>query len=62
MLNEEIKYRYTILYWVFVRTFVIPFYYGSGTVIIYGSGSTRQKVKVSTVLVPQHSSNELGNL
>ncbi len=28
----------TILYSVFVRTFVIKFYYGSGTVINYGSG------------------------
>jgi hypothetical protein len=34
---KEIKY--TILYCVFVRTFVIPFYYCSGTVINYGSGS-----------------------
>ncbi len=34
---KEIKY--TILYCVFVRTFVIPFYYGSGNVISYGSGS-----------------------
>jgi hypothetical protein len=62
-LMEEIKY--TILYCVFV----IPFSYGSGTVInicsgsnfltIYGtsSGSTRQKVTVPVpipVLVPQH--------
>jgi hypothetical protein len=54
---------------MFVRTFVIPFYYGSGTVISYGSGSgsefltscgsdsgsTRQKVTVHTVPVPvQH--------
>jgi hypothetical protein len=31
---KEIKY--TILYCVFVITFVIPFYYGSGTVINYG--------------------------
>jgi hypothetical protein len=55
---------YTILYCVFVRTFVITFYYGSGTVINYGSGSnfltssgsgsTRQKVEVPTVPVPQH--------
>ncbi len=46
---KEVKY--TILYCVFVRTFVIPFYYGSGSVIndgfgsnfltSYGSGSTR---------------------
>jgi hypothetical protein len=61
---KEIKY--TILYYVFVRTFVIPFYYGSGTVTSYGSGSdfftsygsgsgsTRQKVTVPTVPVPQH--------
>ncbi len=59
---KEIKY--TILYCVFVRTFVIPFafFYGSGTAInngsgsdfltSYGSGSTRQKVTVPTVLVP----------
>jgi hypothetical protein len=59
--------QYTILYCVFVRTFVIPFCYGSGTVIKYGSGSssnfltgygygsgsTRQKVTVlPTVPVP----------
>jgi hypothetical protein len=31
--------KYTILYCVFVRTFVIPFYYGFGTIINYGSGS-----------------------
>jgi hypothetical protein len=31
--------EYTILYCVFVITFVILFYYGSGTVIIYGLGS-----------------------
>jgi hypothetical protein len=50
----------------FVRTFVIPFYYGSGTVINYGSGSdfltsygslsgsgfTKQKVTVPTDPVP----------
>jgi hypothetical protein len=63
---KEIKY--TILYCAFVRTFVItfviPFYYGSGTIINYGSGSdfltsygsdsgsTRQKVMVPTVPVP----------
>jgi hypothetical protein len=49
---KEIKY--TILYCAFVRTFVIPFYYGSGTVISYGSGSgsTRQKDTVPTVPVP----------
>jgi hypothetical protein len=59
---EEIKY--TILNCVFVRTFVTPFYYGSGTgsgsdfFTSYGSGSTRQKVTVPTVPfpvpVPQH--------
>jgi hypothetical protein len=49
-LIKEIKY--TILYCVFVRTFVVPFYYGS--VIIYGSGSTRQKVTVPTVPVSQN--------
>ncbi len=63
ILNEGIKY--TILYCGFVRTFVITFYRGSGTVInygsgsnfltSYGSGSTRQKVTVPTVPVPQHS-------
>jgi hypothetical protein len=59
---KEIKY--TILKCVFVRTFAIPFYYGSGTVINYGSdfnfltsygsgaGSTRQKVTVLKVPVP----------
>ncbi len=31
--------EYTILYCVFVRTFVITFYYGSEAVISYGSGS-----------------------
>ncbi len=48
--------NYTILYCVFVKTFVIPFYYGSGTVINhgFGFGSTRQKVTVPTVPVPQH--------
>jgi hypothetical protein len=51
---------------MFVRTFVIPFYYGSGTVINYGSGSdflpssgsgsgsTQQKATVLTVSVPEH--------
>ncbi len=34
---KEIKY--TILYCVFLRTFVIWFYYDSETVINYGSGS-----------------------
>jgi hypothetical protein len=58
------KIKYTILYCVFVRTFVILFYYGSGTVISYGSdsdfltsygsGSKWQKVTVHTVPVPQH--------
>ena len=57
--------KYTILYCVFVRIFMITFNYGSGTVINYGYGSasdllksygygsgfTRQKVPV---LVPQH--------
>jgi hypothetical protein len=62
---KEIKY--TILYCVFVRTFVLPFYYGSGNVInygsgsdfmtSYGSGSTRQKVTVPTVLVHNTDSN-----
>jgi hypothetical protein len=40
--------KYTFLYCVFVRTFVMPSYYG------FGSGSTRQKVTVPTVPVPQH--------
>ncbi len=31
--------KYTILYCVFVKTFVIPFYYGSETIINHGSGS-----------------------
>ncbi len=45
---------------MFVRTFVTPIYYGSGTgsgsdfFTSYGSGSTRQKVTVPTVTVPQH--------
>jgi hypothetical protein len=40
---------------VFVRTFVIIFYYGSGSnfVTSYGSGSTRQKVTGPMVPVPQ---------
>jgi hypothetical protein len=33
------KTKYTILYSVFVRTFVILFYCGSGSVINYGSDS-----------------------
>jgi hypothetical protein len=59
---KEIKS--TILCWVLVRTFVIPFYYDARTVINYGSGSdfltsydsgsTRQKVAVPTVPVPKH--------
>ncbi len=58
---------------VFVRTFVIPYYYDSGTEINYGSGfnsltsygsgsgSTREKVTVPTVPVPvaQHWSQLL---
>jgi hypothetical protein len=64
---KEIKY--TILYCVIVRNFVIPIYYGSGIVINcgscpysnsltsygsgFGSGSTRQKVTFP-VPVPQH--------
>jgi hypothetical protein len=60
---KEIKY--TTLYWV-CKTFVISFYYGSGTVINYGSGSAKvrnyitvpvpllwKKVKVPKVTVPQ---------
>ncbi len=46
----------TILYCVFVRTFVVSFCYGSGSgsnfLTSYGSGSTRQKVTVPTVPVP----------
>ncbi len=52
--------KYTIIYCVFVRTCVMPFFYGSATVIGYGSGSNfltsygscfiRQKVTVLTVL------------
>jgi hypothetical protein len=59
---KEIKYK--ILCSVFLRTFEIPFSYGFGTVINYGSGSdfvtrhgsgsTRQEVTVPTVPVPQH--------
>jgi hypothetical protein len=55
MINEGNQiHNYLIIYCVFVRTFVIPFYYGSGTVISYGSGygSTRPKVTVPTVPVP----------
>jgi hypothetical protein len=58
------KIKYTILYCVLTRSFVIPFYNGPGTVIDYGSGfdfltnygsgSTRQKVTVPSVPVPQH--------
>jgi hypothetical protein len=53
--------KYTILYCVFVRTFVVTFYYGSRTLIKYGSGSnfltssgsgsTRQKVMVPPIPV-----------
>jgi hypothetical protein len=65
MLNEGNQIQF---YTVFVRTFVIPFYYGSRTVIYYGSDSDfltsygscsiGQEVTVPTVpvpvLVPQH--------
>jgi hypothetical protein len=44
----------TQFYTVSVRTFVVPFYYGSGTGINYGSVPLRQKVTASTVPVPQH--------
>jgi hypothetical protein len=60
---KEIKY--TILYCVFVRTFVIPFYYGSGSgsyfLTSYGSdsGSTQQKVKVPKVPIPVPGSTTL---
>jgi hypothetical protein len=37
---KEIKY--TILYCV-CENFVIPFYYGSGTVFNYGSGSAKAR-------------------
>ena len=47
----------TQFYTVFVRTFVIPFYYGSGSgshfLACHGSGSASQKVTVPTVPVPQ---------
>ncbi len=58
--------QHTILYCVFARTLVILFYYNSGTLIYYGSGSdfltsygsgsgsTQQKVTVPTNPVPQH--------
>jgi hypothetical protein len=65
MLNE-VNQIHNFLPTVSVRTFVIPFYYDSGTVIKYGSGSDfltgsgspRQKVTVPTVPVPvaQHCS------
>ncbi len=66
------KNKHTILYCVLERTFVIPFCYGSGTVInygsgsdfltSYGSGSKRQKVTVPTVPVPvpQHCFRDCG--
>ncbi len=41
---KEIKY--TILYCVFVRTFVVPFYYGLGTVINYSFGFGSAQVTV----------------
>jgi hypothetical protein len=47
---KEIKY--SVLICVLVRTFLIPFYYGVGTIINSGSGSTRQKVTVPTFSVP----------
>jgi hypothetical protein len=55
MLNEGNQIHNFILC-LFVRTFVILFYYGSGSDFLtsYGSGSTRQKVTVPTVPVPQH--------
>jgi hypothetical protein len=43
---KEIKY--TILYCVFVRTFVIPFYYSSGTVSNYGFGSDKLRFRFHT--------------
>jgi hypothetical protein len=64
--------KHTILYCVLESTFVIPCYYGSGTVInygsgsdfltSYGSGSKRQKVTVPTVPVPvpQHCFRDCG--
>jgi hypothetical protein len=62
MLNEENQIQ--ISYCVFVRTLVIQFYYSSGTITNYSSGldfyasysfrSTRQKVKVPKVTVPQY--------
>jgi small-conductance mechanosensitive channel len=39
------------LYTVSVRTFVIPFYYGSGNVINYGSGSANVRNSI-TVPIP----------
>jgi hypothetical protein len=61
------EFKYTALYAVSVRTYVVSFCYGSasgsGTVIpygsgsdflaIYGSGSAGQKVTIHTVPVPQ---------
>jgi hypothetical protein len=52
---KEIKY--TILHCVFARTFVITFYYASGTVNNYGSGSgsgSNFLTSYVTVPVPQH--------
>jgi hypothetical protein len=61
----------TILYCVFVRTFVINYGSGSDFLTSYGSGSTWQKVTVPMVPVLQHCLqktpfidhfwNELGN-
>jgi hypothetical protein len=60
------KIKYTFLYCLFLITFLIPFYYGSGTVINYGAGSnfllsygsgsgsdsTRQKIRLLRFRVP----------
>ncbi len=45
MKNVKKEVKYTQFYTVSVRTFVIPFYYGSGsgTLINYGTGSAAAK-------------------
>jgi hypothetical protein len=46
------EFKNTILYCVVLRTFVIPFYYGSGTVNSYGSGSNILTSYGSTTHMP----------
>ncbi len=54
MLNEGNQIHNFMLW--FVRTFVIPLYYGAGSDFLtsYESGSARQKVTVPMVPIPQH--------